>query len=393
MRRKRIMVTALTIHEKMTVMMTKRWRYLFIPAVLLATFLSSTVLAQQKTYIRFVQQGLEQIKAGDYRAAKDSFFEAFRINDNDAGAHFGLGLACFHLHEDNDAERELSRAAVLDPGFSPAYQWLGEVYYRRDDPESALIVWERALALNPAIPGLKDRIDRVRREYLAEKDFNRELSSHFQIKYEGREKEDAGRLVRSILEDAYSDVGRALSYYPDAEIQVILYSGQQFREVTEAPGWSGGIFDGKIRLPVGGIEKETPGLRRLLYHEYTHAMVRAVTPRCPTWLNEGLAQYFEGRQVEGGQLDALRKLAQTDKLPRLSSLEGSFTSLDTVHATNAYLASLSAVRYLIDDYGMYRVRMVLDALASGADTAHAISIGTAFSYDEFEQGWKRTLGQ
>ena len=58
-------------------------------------------------------------------------------------------------------------------------------------------------------------------------------------------------------------VGRGLSYYPDHEIQVILYSGQQFQEVTDAPGWSGGIYDGKIRIPIGGIEQETPGLRRL----------------------------------------------------------------------------------------------------------------------------------
>ena len=152
--------------------------------------------------------------------------------------------------------------------------------------------------MNPSAKVARARLERVRKEHVTEKDFSRDVTSHFLIKYEGREKIEAGRIILRILEDAYGEVGKSLSYYPDREIQVILYSSQQFQEVTDAPGWSGGIYDGKIRIPIGGIEKETPGLRRLLYHEYTHAVVRALAPRCPTWLNEGLAQYFEGREIE-----------------------------------------------------------------------------------------------
>lgn len=172
---------------------------------------------------------------------------------------------------------------------------------------------------------------------------------------------------------------------------MILYSNQQFQDVTDAPGWSGGIYDGKIRIPIGGIEQETPGLRRLLYHEYTHAVVRAIAPRCPTWLNEGLAQYFEGREIDTRQREALRRIAQSGKLPALSSLEGSFTGLDGNQAVFVYLFSLSSVRYMIDSFGLYRVKNVLDELAIGADTGKAISSGIMLSYEEFQRGWKRSL--
>lgn len=217
------------------------------------------------------------------------------------------------------------------------------------------------------------------------------MTSHFLTKYEGREKIEAGRIVLRILEDAYGEVGRALSYYPDREIQVILYSSQQFQEVTDAPGWSGGVFDGKIRIPIGGIEQETPGLRRLLYHEYTHAVVRAIAPRCPTWLNEGLAMYFEGRELDSRQKDLLRTLAQAGKLPSLRNLEGSFMGLGGNQAMLAYLFSLSSVRYMIDSFGLYRARSILDELAAGADTGKAVSSGIMLSYEEFERGWKRSL--
>jgi hypothetical protein len=172
---------------------------------------------------------------------------------------------------------------------------------------------------------------------------------------------------------------------------VILYSGEQFKEVTDAPGWSGGIFDGKIRLPIGGIEKETPGLRRILFHEYTHSVVRTITKRCPTWLNEGLAQYFEGRQVDSRQQEKLKQLAQSGKLPPLANLEGSFLGLGKDQANEAYVISLSSVRFMIDTFGIYRVRDVLDELAKGADTSKAISTGIMISYEEFQRGWKRSL--
>ena len=141
----------------------------------------------------------------------------------------------------------------------------------------------------------------------------------------------------------------------------------------------------------GGIEQETPGLRRLLYHEYTHAVVLSITPRVPTWLNEGLAQYFEGKELDDRQKDALGKIARAGKLPSLSNLEGSFMGLNNNQATYAYLFSLSSVRYMIDTFGMYRVKSVLDELAAGADVAKAVSNGTTLSYEELDRGWKRSL--
>jgi hypothetical protein len=181
--------------------------------------------------------------------------------------------------------------------------------------------------LTPSASDIRARLDRIRKEHKAKKNFNRDVSSHFLIKFEGREKIEAGRIVSWILEDECGELGGVLSYYPDREIQIILYSEHLFQEVTDAPGWSGGAYDGKIRISVGGIEQETPGLRSLLYHEYTHAVVRSVTPRCRTWLNEGLAQYFEGRQVDPRQREVLMQIAQSGRLPSLKNLEGSFMGL------------------------------------------------------------------
>lgn len=345
----------------------------------------------QNAYVRYMNAGSEQLKAGDYQAARESFELAVQSNSAALDGHLGLGLAYFNLRDDRNAERELLKVLEIDPKAFMAYQFLGELYYRKDDLETAVTYWEKAVAVNPGANDVRTRLERVRKEHKAERDFNRDLSGHFLIKYEGREKIEAGRIILRILEDAYGEVGRALSLYPDQEIQVILYSGQQFEEVTSAPGWSSGIFDGKIRMPIGGIEKETPGLRGLLYHEYTHAVVRKITSRCPTWLNEGLAQYFEGRQIDTQQKEMLKRLVQTGMLPSLTNLEGPFLGFGRDQAKEAYIISLSSVRYMIDSFGMYRIRGVLDELAKGAGTDKAISNSIMLSYEEFQRGWKKSL--
>ncbi len=347
--------------------------------------------AERNTYVRYVRTGMEQLKARNYQEARTSFEEALRYIDTDGAAHLGLGAVYLHLGDDRSAERELSRAMELNPREAAVYQLLGELYYRKDDLESAAAYWQKAIDLNPSDTRLAARLERIRKEHRTEKDFNRDVTSHFLIKYEGREKIEAGRIVLRILEDAYGEVGRALSYYPDHEIQVILYSGEQFREVTDAPGWSGGVYDGKIRIPIGGVEKETPGLRRILVHEYAHAVVRAMTPRCPTWLNEGLAQYFEGREIDAQGIAILKQLAQAGKLPSLASLEGPFNGLGPQQVAFAYLFSLSTVRYMVDSFGMYRVKAVLENLSAGYDTGRAIDSSITLSYEDFERGWKKSL--
>ena len=65
--------------------------------------------------------------------------------------------------------------------------------------------------------------------------------------------------------------------------------------------------------------------------------------------------------------------------------------LGSGQAAAAYLVSLSAVRAMIDRYGMYRVKMVLDEPAAGADMGKALSAGIMNSYAEFEREWKGSL--
>src|SRR3990172_3216958 len=139
--------------------------FIFSAALLIA---ASPVHAQNAG-ARFIKSGMEQIKAGDYRAARETFELAVRDNESSFAAHLRLGIAYFHLREDTYAERELARAAELNPKEAAPYQLLGELHYRKDDLETAASYWEKAVELDPSATAVRARLDRIRREHRTEK--------------------------------------------------------------------------------------------------------------------------------------------------------------------------------------------------------------------------------
>jgi len=100
---------------------------------------------------------------------------------------------------------------------------------RKDDLVAAAAYWEKALELEPSNEALKARLERIRREHRTEKDFNRDVASHFSVKYEGREKIEAGRIILRILEDAYGEVGRHCPIIPTPRSRSFSIRTSSFR--------------------------------------------------------------------------------------------------------------------------------------------------------------------
>src|SRR6185436_13331195 len=108
------------------------------------------------------------------------------------------------------------------------------------------------------------------------------------------------------------------------------------------PTWAGGIYDGRIRVPAAGAVQSPQLFQRVLVHELAHAMIAKAAPRgVPTWLHEGLAQYFEGEDPQAARR-RLRAVGR-DRLLPLANLESGFSGLGAAQAQIAYDESLVAV--------------------------------------------------
>ena len=296
----------------------------------------------------------------------------------------------------------LNKIIKNTPNDRHALTLLGTLYYKRDQLSEAITAWEKVIQVDPENKGVQASLDKARREIATQSRFTHEMTRHFTIKFDGAENRALYQTVLGILEDAYGEVGRALHYFPVEEVIVYLYTDQQFFDVTRAPAWSGGIFDGKIRIPSKGFENKMDALKKILTHEYVHAVVYQMTQhvtskkggrpvQVPTWLNEGIAQYLELSGTKGEVNQRMKGRIKQGIFIKLDQLHGSFMGLNGAQAAIAYEESLSAVSFLVDEFGMWRVKMLLEDLASKGNIDEAIGSALLISYDTFQSRWEASL--
>jgi tetratricopeptide (TPR) repeat protein len=212
--------------------------------------------------------------------------------------------------------------------------------------------------------------------------------AHFTVKYDGDSDQDTWTSVLDILEEAYREVGQKFGYFPAKPIVVVLHPDASFHADTGSPAWADGLFDpvlGRIHLPTQGALTDRAWLKRVLRHEFVHALLQdqqGVTP-LPTWLNEGLAMQLSSDHWP--DIDQLRR-EKLSMIP-LTALEGSWSELSSEAASVAYLEADSATRYLINRYGMHDVQQLLARLKKKQSLPSAIQAQLSLSYEQFQSRW------
>ena len=290
-----------------------------------------------------------------------------------------------HLGRNKEAAILAENATRIAPNAAMGFTLLGFAYFNLDRSKEAASAWKRSLELQPD-DKVKEMLDKVQRELATEGGFKSEASGHFNMRYEGAAAPAPLRKqILDALERHFDDLVRDLGYMPNESIPVILYTGQQYFDVTRAPSWSGALNDGKLRIPIQGITSVDTEFLRILKHELTHSFINQMTRgRCPTWLNEGVAQMEEPRSV-GSEAHQLALIYRANRNVPLNQLEGGFTSYSGIAASMAYLESLAAVEYIRDIYSMSSVSMVLKRIGEGMSTEAALRAAIHSGYAALDQ--------
>jgi tetratricopeptide (TPR) repeat protein len=332
------------------------------------------------------RSGWEAIQAGKLREASGFFEEAIAANSQDATLFLGAGLAAQLQGEERRAREALQEALRIDPRLMPASLLLGEMAYRAGELDAAIRTYESALAYAPDHPQLRARLDTWRKEATLHDRFQRTLNPHFTVLFEGPAEQQMAAAALDILEAAYWRIGTTLLAYPAGVLTVVLYTDEQFRDITRSPSWAGGLFDGKIRVPMRGALGDPKQLEKVLAHEFTHALVRSVAPRgVPTWLDEGLAVTFE----QGDMSWAEREVRKAPALLPLPQLHRGFLSLPPEQVPLAYAESALAVKRLLERAGMPAITALLQDLADGREFAEAFERRFFLPYADFQGAWRQ----
>ncbi len=321
---------------------------------------------------------------GNIDQARQHFESALRYQPENSTVLIYFAALLVRTGNPSHALSYAQRAVSAAPNSPDAYTVMGYAQQASDRTKDAVVSWKHSLELRPD-PAVEQYLAKAQREQNVETDFAQRESSHFVLHYEGKQTSEAFReQIMAALESDYDDLARDLGTPPRDNILVTLYTEQAFFDVTRAPSWSGAINDGKLRIPVNGLNSMTSELARVLKHELAHTFINQLSAgRCPPWLHEGIAQMLEPKLLGSDG----RQLAQMFKAQRnipLNVLEGSFLRFSGTEAYIAYAESLAAVSYINDSYGMGDIQRILQLLSQGNSTESALRATIHSDYGQLE---------
>ena len=233
----------------------------------------------------------------------------------------------------------------------------GAAAWRADDPQRALELWRRSLAIRPN-GQVQELVAQVERETQGDQSKQRLVGSRVLLRYEdGAVSQDTARAMAAAVDQEFGRISAELGCSASERIVTIAQSQEAYRKTTAAAEWSGGQFDGRIRVPVFDGRAMDVEMRQTLAHEITHACL-AMIGRWPTWLHEGVAQATSGRTLSAAERAAVVDKARAKKMTLSRSAE-EWSNLDSDSARLAYDLALSAVETFRADSGGTALRNLL----------------------------------
>ena len=328
--------------------------------------------------------GKAEFDKGNFTKARSYFDSAIRFDGQNPTILNFYAALLVKTGNANEALPYAQRAVQAAPDSADTWAVLGYAQFAADHTKDAIQSWKHSLQIRPdsMIAGL---LEKAERDAHAEAEFSERESSHFTLRYEGNQTSEAfRRQLLGTLESEYEDLERELGGAPRGSIPVILYTGQAFFDVTQAPTWSGAINDGKLRIPVSGLDSVTPELARVLKHELAHSFINQLSAgRCPQWLHEGIAQALEPKSLSSNGRRLAQLYAVQKEIP-FNMLESSFMRFTSLEAVLAYDESLAAVQYIDDVHSRADLRRILERMAEGSSTEAALRSTIHSDYGQLE---------
>ena len=198
--------------------------------------------------------GWEAVAAGQADVAAGVFSRAITADPGNARLQLGAATAAFMQRRDEDAKRALDRALTLDPSLAGAELLMGQVLRRMGDLPGAIRVYEKLANDSTA----KATLERWRRELELQQKMQQTVGDHFAVSFEGPPDDPLAARVMQSLDRAYWRIGTVLNTLPNVTVPVVLYTTQQFSDLTRSPAWAAGAYDGTIRVPMRERRRMTP---------------------------------------------------------------------------------------------------------------------------------------
>ncbi|MFH1062771.1 MAG: hypothetical protein V1747_07820 [Candidatus Omnitrophota bacterium] len=341
-------------------------------------------------------EGLYDKAISDLKSAIEYSPEELVLKKNIAAIYLGWAYQFFENNEYSNAERMLLQVQHYDDQNPYLYVVRGDIAYTRDSYFATRDNWQKALKLNPSLYQVRMKLEKLEKEQDVERNFSVREFENFKLKFEGIASEGLADKAAEILRNAYKQVGKDFDLYPRATVPVIIYPFVKLKKLDYFPDWAAGTYDGKIRFGED-LGKDPLLMQGVLYHEYTHVIVRMLGgDNVPLWLNEGLAEYeakqFKTALVNKSRKELISKAIEKGTifpLDKLGTMDLSKLSYLAPHRIElVYAQSEAFVQYIINRSSLYDIKKLLQELGKGTNIYKAVKDVLYVEVEVLERDWK-----
>lgn len=234
----------------------------------------------------------------------------------------------------------------------------GVAAWRADEAKRALEYWRESMDLAPNAD-LEKLYRRVEKEQTHDQSGEKLYGVRVVLRYDSDTVPvETARGMVAAVDSTFTRVSQELGCFAEEKIVTIVQSRDAYKKATDAAEWSGGQYDGRIRVPVMSGQQMDARQEQVLAHETTHACL-AMLGEWPAWLQEGMAQKLSGETLPPQARAQLAELAKAGQLPKLESLRRGWSGLNAQSARLAYSLALEAVDALYENFGTDGVRNLM----------------------------------
>ena len=283
----------------------------------------------------------------------------------------------YRFAESADRQRQ---ALKFDPAYLPAKMQLAQDLLRLGQDDEGWKLVDEVQKADPYdvvafnLTTLHDRIAK----FLTVK------SEHFLVRMDPQEAAIYGADAVALLEKAHATLTKKYGMELQQQTIVEIFPDQKDFAIRTfgLPGGQGylGVCFGRL------ITVNSPAARpgssanwqAILWHEFCHVVTLTMTKnKMPRWLSEGISVYEE-RQQRGNWGEKMqpryRAMILGEDLTPVSQLSGAFLKPKTpAHLGFAYFESSLVVEYLVERFGLEKLKRILADLAKGVEINEAIA--------------------
>lgn len=213
-------------------------------------------------------------------------------------------------------------------------------------------------------------------------------NDHFVLRMDAREAKIYGPRVLALLQRAHDTLTAKYGLKLEKQTIVEIYPEQKDFGVRtfgmpDNPGFLGVCFGCLITAnSPASARGHASNWEATLWHEFCHVITLTLTKnKMPRWLSEGISVYEERQASPAwGQVmnPRYREMILGDELTAVGDLSSAFlTAKSDLHLQFAYYESSLVVQFLIEKFGVGKLRAILADLATGKEINKAIVAHTA----------------